>query len=181
MPGINEVNDPHVRLVGVLAMQATGVLLQRAFPRNRHRQHQCVERRMVEPFANQFARGQQDPRYIWCKPFERRQVSRTLLLRRSALQRDQVLNMRTQGRIERGEMLRALGQDQDLPSQPIGVDDFRDDAGRASVIGCQRAEDLLDARIGRNDDRRRQVAASPPGSAAHPRAWPRYAESGRIA
>jgi hypothetical protein len=63
--------------------------------------------------------------------------------------------MHTQGRIDRGEMLGAFGQDQGLPSQPIGIDDFRDDAGRASVIDCQRSEDLLDARIGWDADRRR--------------------------
>jgi hypothetical protein len=39
----------------VFAVQTAGVLLQRVLPRDRHGQHQGVERRMVESFADQLA------------------------------------------------------------------------------------------------------------------------------
>ena len=40
--GINEIDDPHVGLCRVLAVQATRILLQSALPRYRHRQYQGV-------------------------------------------------------------------------------------------------------------------------------------------
>ncbi len=55
MAGVHEIDDPNVGLSGVLAMQAPGVLLQRPPPGHRHREHQGVERWMVEAFANQLA------------------------------------------------------------------------------------------------------------------------------
>ena len=55
-------------------------------------------------------------------------------------------------------MLRALGQDQNLPPLQIGVDDLPDDAGRTSVIDRQCPEDLLDSGVGMHDDRCRQEA-----------------------
>jgi hypothetical protein len=58
MAGVDEVDDPHVGLAGVLAVQAPSVLLQRALPGHRHREDQGVERRVVESLANQLAGGQ---------------------------------------------------------------------------------------------------------------------------
>jgi hypothetical protein len=135
----------------VLAVQAAGVLLEGALPRDRHRQDQSVERRVVESLANQLAGGQQDARRVWRQRFQCRQHGRALLLRRTALQRDQVLDQPAQGRIDCGEMLRALGQDQNLPPLQIGVDDLPDDAGRTSVIDRQCPEDLLDSGVGMHD------------------------------
>jgi hypothetical protein len=56
--GIDEIDDAHIGLGGVLTMQTASVLLQRPFPRHRHRQHQGIEWRMIKTFANQFAGGQ---------------------------------------------------------------------------------------------------------------------------
>ena len=50
--GVDEVDDPHVGLGGMLTVKSAGVLLQRTLPRHGHRQHQGVERRMVETFPN---------------------------------------------------------------------------------------------------------------------------------
>ena len=72
--GIDEVDDPHVGLGRVLAVQATGVLLQRSLPRNRHSQHQGVERRMIKTLANQLSGGQQYTRRIWRWPADRKSV-----------------------------------------------------------------------------------------------------------
>lgn len=36
MAGVDKIDDPNVRLGGVLSMQAAGVLLQCAFPGDRH-------------------------------------------------------------------------------------------------------------------------------------------------
>ena|GEM_PF-4597966 len=61
---VDEIDNAHVGLIGMLAMQASSVLLQGTFPRNRHCKHQGVERRMVETFADQFTCGQQNARGI---------------------------------------------------------------------------------------------------------------------
>jgi hypothetical protein len=42
MPCIYEVDDANVSFGGVIAMQATSVLLQRSLPRDGHRQNQRV-------------------------------------------------------------------------------------------------------------------------------------------
>lgn len=43
--------DANILLVGVLPVQASRVLLQRAFPGNRHGQHQGIQGRVVKAFA----------------------------------------------------------------------------------------------------------------------------------
>jgi thiosulfate/3-mercaptopyruvate sulfurtransferase len=47
-------------LLACSPVQAACVLLQRAFPGNRHRQYQGVQRRMIETFADELPDGQQD-------------------------------------------------------------------------------------------------------------------------
>ena len=64
MAGIDKIDDPNVRLGGVLSMQAAGVLLQCAFPGDRHGQDQCIERGMVESFPDELPGRNQDPRRI---------------------------------------------------------------------------------------------------------------------
>lgn len=61
MTGIDEVHDLYMRLAAVLAMESTGVLLQGALPRDRHRQHQRVERRMFESLAYQLTGSHEVP------------------------------------------------------------------------------------------------------------------------
>jgi hypothetical protein len=58
--GIDEIDDAYISLGGVLAVKSARVLLQGAFPRSRHCQHQSVERRMVESFTNQLSGRQQN-------------------------------------------------------------------------------------------------------------------------
>lgn len=60
MASVNEVNDPYISLAGVFPVQAARVLLQRTFPRNRHGQHQGIQRRMIETFPDELPGGQQD-------------------------------------------------------------------------------------------------------------------------
>lgn len=62
MAGVHEIDDAHVGLRSMFAVQSTCVLLQCAFPRNRHCQNQSVERGMVESFTDQFAGRKQ---YAW--------------------------------------------------------------------------------------------------------------------
>jgi hypothetical protein len=64
LAGVHEVDDSNIGFAGVFAVQAAGVLLQRAFPRNRHGQHQGVQWRVIKTFANQLAGGQQDARRL---------------------------------------------------------------------------------------------------------------------
>jgi len=51
MPGVHKVNDINFRFVDMFTMQASSVLLERAFPGDRHSQNQCVQWRMVETFT----------------------------------------------------------------------------------------------------------------------------------
>ena len=70
---IDVVVDQHFRLAGVFAMQAASILLQGALPRNRHGQHQRIERWVIETFADQPTGSKQ---YAWGIPrqgFKRRQ------------------------------------------------------------------------------------------------------------
>jgi hypothetical protein len=46
--GVAEVDDAHIGLAGVFSVQAARVLLQRAFPGNRRRQYQGIQRRVIE-------------------------------------------------------------------------------------------------------------------------------------
>lgn len=114
--------------------------------------------RLVESLAHQLAGGQQDTWRIRCQRFQPGQGGHPLLFRGPALQRDQVQDPPAQGRLDRREMLGALGQNQDLPALPVGVDDFLGNPGRSGVINRQRPEDLLYAGVGRHDDCRGQDA-----------------------
>jgi len=62
---VYEVDNPNISLAGVFPVQSPRVLLQRTPPGNRHGQHQGIQWRMVEAFANKFSRSQQDARHIW--------------------------------------------------------------------------------------------------------------------
>ena len=55
MPGVHKINDPYIGLAGMLPVQTPSVLLQRPLPGHWHGQHQCVEWRVVEALANEFA------------------------------------------------------------------------------------------------------------------------------
>ena len=52
MTGVYEVDDPHVGLAGVRAVQAPRLLLQRTLPGQWHERHQRVQRRVIEALAN---------------------------------------------------------------------------------------------------------------------------------
>ena len=49
--GIDKIDDPHIGLGRVLAVQSARVLLQGPLPRHRHGQQQGIQRGMVEPFT----------------------------------------------------------------------------------------------------------------------------------
>ena len=70
MAGIDEVADPDMRLVDGIAVQASGILLQRAFPGDRHRQYECVQWRMIESLADQPASREQYARLVCRKGVE---------------------------------------------------------------------------------------------------------------
>ena len=57
MAHVHEVDDPYIGFGSVLTVQPARVLLERALPGNRHRQHQGIERRVVKTFADQFPGG----------------------------------------------------------------------------------------------------------------------------
>lgn len=70
MPGIDEVDDAHIRLTRMFPMQATCILLEGALPGNRHGQHQGIQRRMIESLTDQFSSGQDHPGCIGRQRFQ---------------------------------------------------------------------------------------------------------------
>lgn len=68
MTRVHKVDDPHVALAHVLTVQTPGVLLQCALPGNGHGEHQSIERRMVEAFADQLAGRQQHAGLVGRQP-----------------------------------------------------------------------------------------------------------------
>jgi predicted GH43/DUF377 family glycosyl hydrolase len=67
-------------------VQAAGVLLQRSLPGNGHRQHQGIERGMVEAFADELSGRQQDARRVgWQARPVLTNEGGALLLRHSAV------------------------------------------------------------------------------------------------
>ena len=65
MPRVDEIDDSNVDLVVMLAVKTANVLLQGPPPRNGQGQHQRVQWRVVETFADEFARCQEDTRRLW--------------------------------------------------------------------------------------------------------------------
>jgi hypothetical protein len=57
---VDVVIDPHFRLAGMRAVQATGVLNEGSSPRYRHREEQCIEPRVVEPLSDIPARREHE-------------------------------------------------------------------------------------------------------------------------
>ena len=64
MADVDEIDDLHAVLVGLLPVQASSVLLERSFPGDRHRKNQGVERWVIEALTDQLARGEQDARCV---------------------------------------------------------------------------------------------------------------------
>ena len=60
MARVDEIDDPYVGFARVLPVQAARVLLQRALPGDGQGEHQCIEWRMIEAFADQLSGCQQD-------------------------------------------------------------------------------------------------------------------------
>lgn len=92
MPGVDEVDDAHTLFSCLFAVQATGILLQRALPRDRHRQHEGVEWRVIEAFADQPAAGQQHAWSIGIQCVQGGDHARALLLRLTPVQKKQGLD-----------------------------------------------------------------------------------------
>ncbi|CRI63426.1 hypothetical protein THIOKS11320075 [Thiocapsa sp. KS1] len=133
--GVDNIEDPHVGLGGMLAMQSAGVLLQQAFPRDRHRQDQRIQWRMVKAFADQLSRCQKDARVIRWQRIELCDPIATLLSRHSAMQDDRVRALVVKGGQDRVEMSRALGQHQDCASSMERALDCERDRRRSCRLG----------------------------------------------
>ncbi|VVE54364.1 hypothetical protein PSP20601_04901 [Pandoraea sputorum] len=50
MPTVNVIENPYASLTRMLSVKSAGVLLQDAFPCERHRQHHRIQRPMVKTF-----------------------------------------------------------------------------------------------------------------------------------
>jgi hypothetical protein len=105
------------------AVEATGVLHERALPRDRHREEQGVEPTVVEAFPNVATRCEHEPLFV--APLLRtHRAKRTVFLRRHAsLEDDHVADVASQLRSEVLEVVASFGQ-QDR--RPASLDRFQD-------------------------------------------------------
>ena len=108
-------------------MQATGVLLQRSFPRHRHRQQQSVERRVIEAFPYQASCGYHDAGCVWWKGLEGSQGCAALALAQAAMQNEHVWDKGLKCCGDRADVIGAFAEEQHvaafLPcSQSLGHD-----------------------------------------------------------
>ncbi len=62
MAGVDVVVDSDIVLVEMRPVQSARILLKSSFPRDRHRQHQGIQGRMVEPLADQSSGRQKNTR-----------------------------------------------------------------------------------------------------------------------
>ena len=88
MGGIDKIDDPNVGLSSVLSMQATGILLQCAFPRHRHGQYQCIQWGMIEAFPDESPCREQDPRRVRWQFIDFGDEIRTLFFRHAPMQHE---------------------------------------------------------------------------------------------
>lgn len=130
-------------------MQSPGVLLQHAFPRDRHRQNQRIQRWMVKAFPDQLSRRQKDARGIRRQRIELGDLSAALLSRHSAVQDDRLRALVVQGGQDRVEIRRALGQHQDFASSVERALHGKRDGIRSGFVLGEIPKDLFNARIRR--------------------------------
>jgi hypothetical protein len=133
----------------VLAVQAPGVLLQRALPGHRHREHQRVERRVIETFADQLAGGQQDARRIGRKRVLTWHQCRPLLPGHSAVQDERCGHKAVEFQLDGVEVFGAFGQNQHLAALFDSITDLGGDGRSSGLIRGEMPEDVLDAGVGR--------------------------------
>lgn len=62
MSGVDEIDNANIRLIRMLTMQATCILMKGALSGHRHRQHQGIQRRMIEPLNSPVSQRQDHPR-----------------------------------------------------------------------------------------------------------------------
>jgi hypothetical protein len=122
-------------LLACSPVQAACVLLQRAFPGNRHRQYQGVQRRMIETFADELPDGQQDEGCLGRQRVEFRNERSPLLPRHPAVQDEWRRHPPGHGGMDGAEMLGALGQHQHLAAL---LEDPRDFGGHGFRPGKVR-------------------------------------------
>ena len=143
---IDVVEDADLALVGVLAIKAPGVLRHRAAPRDRHREHERVQARVVEALADVAAGGQHDARLVAGEQLLGAPAGANA---HPAVQRHELRCRVAQEGGECVEVRAALGQhERETPCGQLGQDVVGDPA-RALWIGRDRPEDLLDVRVGR--------------------------------
>ena len=58
--GIDVIVDPDFVFAGVFAVQPAGILLERTAPRDRHREKEGIEPRIIEPLADKAPGGEHD-------------------------------------------------------------------------------------------------------------------------
>jgi hypothetical protein len=150
--GVDEVDDPHIGLAGVLSMQPASVLLQRSLPRDGHRQDQGIEGRMVESFADELAGGEQNTRRIGWQRIEFFDERGALLPGHPSVKNETWRRLCTQCHLDGVEVLGALGQDQQLAALIECFADFCGDRRCPRPIVREVPKHLLNARLRRQID-----------------------------
>ena len=152
MACIDEVDDPHIGFAGVLPVQPARVLLQGALPRHWHGQHQGVQRRMVESFADQFSGGQKDARRIGWQRVQFVDEDGSLLLRHPPMQHQRRPCQCGQGPVDGVEVLSALGEHQHFTALRERRCCLRGDGFGAGQVVGEMPEHVLNSRCSRQID-----------------------------
>ena len=147
--GVYIVVDAHIGLGGVCAVQAPGVLLKCALPRDGHREHQGIERRAIETLPDETAGREQRSRRFAGQSVQRFEQVRAFFPAYSTMQHEQALDPSGKNRGERLKLIRALGQNEYAASVLAGGDDIGSDALVAPGIRGQMPEDYLNPGVGR--------------------------------
>ena len=154
MPRVDEIDDSNVDLVVMLAVKTANVLLQGPPPRNGQGQHQRVQWRMVETFADEFARCQENTRRHWRQLVELRDDRRPLLSGHSSVQHEYGRELFLKGTLRiASRVVCTLGQYKHLAALPVGLAGFRDNTFRAPTVVRQAAKNILNPRLRRDVNR----------------------------
>ncbi|WP_342310461.1 hypothetical protein [Burkholderia pyrrocinia] len=97
MTTVHVVEHPHAGLTRMLTVKSTGVLLQGAFPCDRHSQHQRIQRWVIETFPDQPASCEHDAGRVTGQRVKGCQLDGARLSAESSVQHEQRLHRKRLG------------------------------------------------------------------------------------
>ncbi|EDT37587.1 hypothetical protein BamMEX5DRAFT_6633 [Burkholderia ambifaria MEX-5] len=147
MPAVHVIEHPHAGFARMLAVKPAGVLLQGAFPRDRHSQYQRIQRRVVETFPDQPASREHDTGRVTGQRIKGYQLGGARLSAEPSVQHEQRLHRVFQHLLQAIEMVRPLGEYQHVTPLFVLFTDGRRDHLRARCVLGEMCKHRLDRRV----------------------------------